>query len=285
MNPKIEKLDSYVLKTLDTLSEWKYPEIDIPKSDYNVFMGSGSGACIAELFTKKFGGIFLKAHDYKDFLQRGIEKSWKSINIVSASGGKDAVNMAKLCKDMGYDVNLITCNPNPPCKELVKKIFLFPSFSDPPTYNVSTYFSMVHWLFNEDIQEIKIFLSQIKKINLRKYKYIFFVSDDKFASIAQMGYRKIGESLQGLGANGEGSSQAAHGVILQPNKNRLVIRLNCDFPVSGNVTDIKINSYLGLLSAVYYIIGQNQKDSDIKNTLDQYAKTVKHNNWQLSERQ
>jgi hypothetical protein len=101
-----------------------------------------------------------------------------------------------------------------------------------------------------------------------------------------MATRKVGECLENIMANGEGQSQATHGVILQPNKHRLIIRLNTNFPVNNSkFYDINIDSFLGLLASTYYLIGQNQKNSDIKNTINNYSKTVQENHWKLTEKQ
>jgi hypothetical protein len=285
METKIEKLDSYVIKTLDVIGSWEYPQVNITKSDKNVFMGSGSAVCVSQMFNYKFGGISLSADQYLAFLQNATEKEY-NIYILSASGGKDAVNMAQACKDAGMQASLITCNQDAPCKDLVKEMFVFPSFVDPPTYNVSTYFGMVYWLFKENPREARDFVLKLKKINLRKFKSIFFVSDDLHAPIAKMATRKVGECLENIMANGEGQSQATHGVILQPNKHRLIIRLNTNFPVNNSkFYDINIDSFLGLLASTYYLIGQNQKNSDIKNTINNYSKTVQENHWKLTEKQ
>lgn len=285
MDTKIEKLDSYVIKTLDVIGSWEYPQVDIKKSDFNIFMGSGSAVCVAQMFTYKFGGVSLSADQYLAFLQNTTEKQ-HNIYILSASGGKDAVNMAQACKEYGMPASLITCNQDAPCKDLVKEIFVFPSFVDPPTYNVSTYFGMVFWLFGENPRDVRDFVLKLKKINLKKYKSIFFVSDDLHTPIAKMATRKVGECLENVMANGEGQSQAAHGVVLQPNKHRLIIRLNCNFPVNNQkYYDINTDTFLGLLASTYYLIGQNQKNSDIKNTINNYSKIVKERNWQLTEKQ
>lgn len=285
METKNEKLDSYVIKTLDVIGSWEYPNKDVvKKSDLNVFMGSGSAACVAQMFTYKYGGTNLSADEYAIFLANATEKQY-NIYIVSASGGKDAVKMAQACKDAGMPAILITCNENAPSKDLVKELIDFPSFIDPPTYNVSTYFGMVYWLFEENPRQAKEFVLKLPKLNLRKYKSVFFVSDDLHLPVAKMATRKVGECLENIMANGEGQSQAAHGVILQANKHRLIVRLNTDYPIEkSKYYDIKNDTFLGLLASTYYLIGNNQKSSDIKNTFNNYLKAVKENHWQLTEK-
>jgi len=94
MNNKTEHLDFYVSQTLNNLEKWEYPSLNIPKNDRNIFVGSGSAACVAQLFAKKYGGFYLNASDYRDFVDRSIDKKLFSVYIISASGGKDSVPMA-----------------------------------------------------------------------------------------------------------------------------------------------------------------------------------------------
>lgn len=282
---KIKHLDFYVKKTLASLERWRYPELKIKRNDGNVFLGSGTAACVGKLFAEKFNGISLNASNYKRFFKRIIEKNFASLNIISASGGKDSVNMASFLAEMGLEPNLITCNKNAPAQKFVKKenIFVFPSFLEPPTYNVSTYGSMVYWLFKEDLKEIKRFLEDTKVPDLRRHKYIFFLAADQYDQIAEMASRKVAETLGGVGSNSEGFSNAIHGMLRQPNKDRLVFCLNQRYLAGDNIYKLEINSYLGLMLGSYYIIGKNQTDSDTKNLLKNYEETSKKLGWKFNK--
>lgn len=282
MNPKIECLDFYVIKTLNHLEKWGFPRLKIKKQEKNVFMGSGSAACVAKLFVEKFGGTALNISNYKRFFERALKKSF-SIYIISASGGKDAINMAEFLKKRKLKANLITCNKNAPAKKLVNKVFTFPCFKEPPTYNVSTYASMIYWLFGESVKKIKNTIKNIKVPNLRKHKYIFFLADDKYDIIAEMVSRKTAETLEGIGSNGDGFSNSVHGMLRQPNKERLVFCLNQKYPFKENVYELNIDSYLALMLTTYYIIGKNQTDKDTENLLKNYQQTIKKLDWKIDK--
>jgi hypothetical protein len=286
MNQKIKHLDFYVTETIKNLKGWKYPELKIVKSEKNVFLGSGSAACVAKLFAEKFNGTALNVSNYQRFFKRNVGKKFVSINIVNASGGKDGLEMAKFFKETGLKSNLITCNPNAPAKKLVKSTYVFPALLEPPTYNVSTYSSMIYWLFKEDLKKIKNFLKKLKIPNLRKYKYAFFLAADKYAVIAEMAARKIAETLEGIGSNGDGISNGLHGMLRQPNKNRLTFCLNQKYPLKnkgGETYELNIDSYLGLMLCVYYIIGKNQKNKDTKNLLKNYQEVSKKFGWKFNK--
>ena len=285
MPEKIKHLDYYVLKTLESLKSWNYPKLEIKRDDTNLFLGSGSAGCVGELFVEKFSGIALNVSEYKQFFKRVIRKEFASINIISASGGKDAVNMALFLKERGFEANLITCNQTPPAQKFIKKenIFVFPSFVEPPTYNVSTYSSMIYWLFKEDIEDIRDFIKKIKVPNLRKYQYIFFLSSDKYKVIAEMASRKVAETLEGIGSNGDGFSNGSHGMLRQPNKNRLIFCLNQKYDLGENIYQLNFDSYLGLILSTYYIIGRNQTDKDTENLLRNYKEISKKLKWEFNK--
>jgi len=279
----IKTLDFYVLRAIEHLEGLRLPEIKIEINDKNIFLGSGSAACLAELFTKRFGGFSRNVNNYKRFFKKADNKNIGSTYIISASGGKDAVKMADFLVKAGLETTLITCNEEAPAKKLSEKTIVFPALQEPPTYNVSTYSSMIYWLFGENINKIKKILRQLKIPNLRKYKYIFFLAADEYDVIAKMASRKVAETLEGIGSNGDGFSNSAHGMLRQPNKQRLVFCLNQSWPEKEDVYSISIDSHLGLMLASYYVIGKNQTKKDTKNLLKDYEKTIKRLGWKINK--
>lgn len=286
MNKKTESLDFYVMETINNLGKWKFPNLKIKKDRGNVFLGSGSAACVARLFAEKFNGLALNVSSYQRFFKENSRKNFNSIYIINASGGKDGLKMARFLKETGLKPSLITCNPNAPAKKSVKSTYVFPALLEPPTYNVSTYSSMIYWLFKEDLKNIDNFIKKLATPNLRKYKYVFFLATDKYAVIAEMAARKIAETLEGIGSNGDGISNGLHGMLRQPNKNRLTFCLNQKYPLknkNGGTYELNIDSYLGLMLCVYYIIGKNQTDKDTKNLLENYQEISKKFNWKFNK--
>lgn len=279
-----QHLDHFVVEALKAFPTWQYPEVDLPVSDRNVFIGSGSASCAADFFAEKFGGLAFHASNYKKILSRMQDKNFASINIVSASGGKDSLPMADFCQEvLGQKANLITCNPDAPAKEKTAKQFVFPAFKEPPTYNTSTYGSMLYWLFKEDSDKILNRLENLTIPNLREYGYVFFMADDKYATIADMAMRKVAETNQGVAVNAAGFTQGSHGMLRQPADNRLVFTINYEYPFPEKKYDLKADGYLEAMMLIYYIIGKNQNDQDTANIVSDYAKTVKTLGWQLKE--
>ncbi|MBI2085166.1 MAG: hypothetical protein HYT71_01485 [Candidatus Aenigmarchaeota archaeon] len=280
----METLDQYVMKTLDNLEAWPYPSLPLKRDNKNLFLGSGNASNVAGIFAKKFGGNAVSVANYKEYLSSRHASDFASISIINASGGKDGINMASFLKQNGFNFNLMTCNPNPPAGEFLPKenIFIFPSFNEPPTYNVSTYASMIYAIMKENVGDIKENIKNLELPDLRKYKFIFFISEDKYELPAIMSARKVGESLAGLGSAGEGLSTAQHGMLLHANDDRLDFCMNCDTGTK-NVYKIKMDSYLGLIMCAYYIIGKNQTSSDMENIMKNYTSNAQKLGWKFNK--
>ncbi len=279
-----ETLDHFVVKTLDNLENWSYPELPIKRGSRNLFLGSGNAANVAGLFAKRFGGNAVSVANYREYLSARSNPEFSSINIINASGGKDGVNMASFLRENGFDFNLITCNKDPPAGGFLQKknIFVFPSFVEPPTYNVSTYASMIYAMFNENVNEIKNKIKNMVVPDFRKYKFVFFVADDKHELPAIMSARKLGESLGGIGSNGEGISTARHGMLVHENAGRLDLCMNCDTETK-NTYKLEMDSYLGLVMCAYYVIGKNQTENDLAETTKNYAANAQKFGWKFNK--
>lgn len=283
-NQKIEKLDFYAIRTANEMAQWKYPDLKIAQTSRNVFIGSGDADNTGRILAQNFGGCGFSVVDYKRFFENNPERD-SSIYIVNASGAKDGLKMAQWLTQNGWRPKLITSNPEPPAGKFLKPedIFVFPAIVEPPTYNVSTYAAMIYGILKENIDGLSGILSNLPVPDLRKYKFIFFLADDKYEIVARMAKRKIAETLAGIGADGGGYSNAAHGMLLQPNPDRLVICLNCKYDGPGDVFQIQADSYIGLLLGIHYIIGKNQTESDSENIMKNYFENAKKQGWEFNK--
>lgn len=281
---KTEKLDFYAAKALQDLSGWKYPESKIEKSGLNVFVGSGDAANTGKIFAQILGGQALNVSNYRLFFQN-VPDPDSRIYIVNASGGKDGLKMAEWLTENNWHPKLLTNNPEPPAGKFLrpKDIFVFPANIEPPTYNVSTYASMIYWLLKEDLEAIKEKIKNLEIPNLRKYKFVFFMVQDKYEAVGRMAVRKVAETLEGVGANGCGYSNAVHGMLVQPNSDRLVFCMNCKYDGPGDSYVLDIDSYLGLILCLHYIIGKNQTDKDTENILRNYFENARKQGWEFNK--
>jgi len=281
---KIEKLDYYAMETVRNLPNWKYPELKIEKTGRNVFVGSGDADNTGRILAQNFGGHGFSVVDYKFFFQNDPGKDL-NVYIVNASGAKDGIKMAQWLTENGWQPKLITSNPEPPAGKFLKpeNIIVYPAIMEPPTYNISTYAAMLYGILKEDAAGLADKLAALRVPDLRKYKFIFFLTDDKYEIIGRMAKRKIAETLAGIGADAGGYSNAAHGMLLQPNPDRLVFCLNCKHDGPGDVYELNGDSYLELLLPIHYIIGKNQTDRDSENILRNYFENARKQGWQFNK--
>jgi len=281
---KIEKLDFYALKTLDSLPQWKYPKLEIARTGRNVFVGSGDADNTGRILAQNFGGHGFSVVDYKSFFENNPQPDL-NVYIVNASGAKDGIPMAQWLTQKGWHPKLLTSNPEPPNGKYLRPedIFVFPALKEPPTYNVSTYAAMLYPILKEDVSELKSSIEKLKIPDLRKYKFVFFLAQDKYEIIARMAKRKVAETLAGLGADGGGFSNAAHGMLLQPNADRLVFCLNTKYEGDSDSYELNSDSFMGLLLSIHYLIGKNQTDSDSQNILKNYFENAKKQGWKFNK--
>ncbi len=283
-NQKLETLDYYALQTLENLPKWEYPQINIKKTSRNVFVGSGNADNTGRILARNFGGCAFSIVDYQRFFKNCPEKDL-NVYIVNASGGKDGVKMAQWLTQNGWQPKLITSNPEPPAGKFLRleNVFAFPAIKEPPTYNVSTYAAMLYGILKEDISDVAVRIKKLQVPDLRKYKFIFFLCEDKYEIIGRMAKRKVAETLAGLGADGGGCSNAAHGMLLQPNADRLVVCINCEYDGHGDVWQMNADSYLEALLSIHCVIGKNQTDADSQNILRNYFENAKKQGWQFGK--
>lgn len=274
----IEPLDKYVLKVINNLQNWKMPEIPIT-AGFNLFMGSGNAFQIAKIYANHFGGIAADTTNYRHYF-RYADKFDEKI-LVSASGGKERewIETAQAFKG---ECILLTCSKNPPIGSHVKKIITFPCLEDPPSYNTSTYASMIHALNpKEDLSKIRKYIESLKAPELKKYSFIPVVSANENEPVAQMCATKIRETL-GIGSVGKSIAEGMHGWFLHERKGEMVLCLNLpEFAPAKNRIHINYPSNLGLMLSAYYLIGKSQTDKLSQEILDNYKKVSTSVGWKF----
>jgi hypothetical protein len=72
-------------------------------------------------------------------------------------------------------------------------------------------------------------------------------------------------------------------MLTQPNKDRLVFCMNCKYEGSEDSYEVNIDSYLGLLLCIHYIVGKNQTDQDSENILQNYMENAKKQGWEFNK--
>jgi len=165
----------------------------------------------------------------------------------------------------------------------VEDIFAFPAIKEPPTYNVSTYAAMLYGILKEDISGAAQRIESLPVPEFAKIQICFFLTDDKYEPAGRAAKRKVAETLAGLGADAGGYSNAAHGMLLQPNADRLIVCINCDYEGEGDWRRFDADSYVEAILSVHYIVGKNQTTADSQNILRNYFDNAQKQGWQFGK--
>ena len=137
-------IDEVVLGSLQFLSASDIPKLDSGLCDRPLVIGSDNAFLTGQVIFNHRNAIFADTANYKDKLQQmagGID----GVYIISASGGKHAIEMVQEADKVKIPVFLITNNPKALAAQSLedKNRLLFPRIREPYTYNTSTYLSMM----------------------------------------------------------------------------------------------------------------------------------------------
>lgn len=122
--------------------------------------------------------------------------------VLSASGGKHAVEMARTLKERGILTWLLTTNPEAPANAHVaeERVVLFPKNREPYTYNTSTYLGMLLSHTGEDPEEIHAHLSaHMPSLEGRfeGYDAFYFILPPEHRAVGELFSIKFGELFGG----------------------------------------------------------------------------------------
>jgi hypothetical protein len=196
----IPSLDIVTLGALELFEERGIPELHLGNYNRPLVVGSGNGAVTGKILFDDSDAVLADESTYEKKLASisGIDGAI----LISASGSKHAITLAKDLKSRGIETRLLTNNPSAPAKEFIDddKFFVFPKNREPYTYNTSTYMSMILGKTQENPSEIKEFiLSEVQKYipqNFADYDAFYVLVPEKFDAIREMLNTKFDELFQ-----------------------------------------------------------------------------------------
>ena len=264
-------LDVAVLGALEL-----FAEIDVPTLDLNVFkrpliLGSVNAFRVGQVLGNDHSGaVFANESNYQESLERFSDID--GAIIVSASGSKHAIDMAKKTAQKGLTTWLITNNENAPAKEFIdsKHVYIFPKNREPYTYNTSTYMGMLLGKTGERAESIHTFIrEQIEPCipdNFARYNAFFLIVPSQFEIMREMIVTKFDE-LFGPQLVGRAFSfeQTKHAKTIIPSDTELFISFGEENTMFGN-PDQRLHiplpdsaSFGAMMAVSYYVIGYIQK--------------------------
>lgn len=189
----IPNLDVCILGALEFLSEKDLPKINIGKKGRLLVIGSGNALVAGRIMFEDRDAVFASESDYRKRFRAG---KYNFVILISASGGKNSVGIAKYFKRKRVDVILLTNNKEAVSAGLVSESVVFPKMREPYTYNTSTYLSMILAATKESPEKIYDEINKIRgKIpnDFSKYDVFYFILPSKFDAIRELFTTKFDE--------------------------------------------------------------------------------------------
>ncbi|MFA7245078.1 MAG: hypothetical protein WC070_02740 [Candidatus Magasanikbacteria bacterium] len=266
----IPNLDIAVLGALELFMSSSLAKLDV-KFKKPLVVGSGNGAVTGRVLFSDRDAVFADESTYLEKIDniKGIDGAV----LISASGSKHAILIARELKKRGIDTLLLTNNNNAPAKRFIKQenFFVFPKNREPYTYNTSTYMGMIFGKTHEEPEHIYNFIlkktsKEIKK-KFNKYDAYYLIVPEKFSAMSEMFNTKFDEMFQPV-VSGRvfTAEQSKHAKSVVKNDKELFISFGYDNKTFGlaknrlNITLPKNVDYAGFMAIVYYVLGRVQAE-------------------------
>lgn len=263
-------LDVVTFGALELFATAKLPHVNFKKFSRPLVVGSGNAAVTGKLLFDDVDAVFA---DESSYIQKlATIPSIDGAFLLSASGGKHAIEIGEVLKERGIPTVLLTNNENAPAKAFFDEssVFVFPKNREPYTYNTSTYMGMILSKTNEDTQEIESFIQKevLARIpnNFASYDAFYFVVPAQFTDVREMFKTKFDE-LFGPKVMGRifTLEQTKHAKTVIPLENELFVSFGEENTVFGkpeNRLFIPLPQeadYATMMAVGYVFIGNIQK--------------------------
>ncbi|MFZ2189335.1 MAG: hypothetical protein WA057_00160 [Candidatus Magasanikiibacteriota bacterium] len=281
----IPNLDVAVMGALELFISQGVPKLNLGNYKRPMVVGSVNAFFTGKILFENSDAILANESDYKQKFEniKGID----GIILISASGDKHAIEMARFFKEKNIETRLLTNNPKAPAKEYLDddKVFVFPKNKEPYTYNTSTYMGMIIGHTGESAEDIYNFLkTKINPLipnNFSKFDSYYILVESRFDAIRDMFLTKFDELLQPK-VSGRvftiDQSMHAKNVVMSDtelfisfgieNKHYGLEKNRLYFPLPNNA------NYATLMAVVYYVIGkiQSQYPPYFADNIEDYMK-------------
>lgn len=278
-------LDTVVLGALELFCTTPLPEVDSSHFKRPLVVGSGNAYRTGCIIYSDANAVFADESSYAHILE--TDPTIDGVVLISASGGKHAVEMAAFFSQKNLPVQLFTNNQNPPAAQYIgpDSIFAFPKNREPYTYNTSTYLGMILAKTKEDptlvLEFIQSHLEGRLMQNFANYNAFTMIVPAQFEKVRSM-FRTKFDELFGPYIVGRvfSDEEIKHAKTVVTSGDELFIGLgveNHSYGLSKNRLFVPLPpdaQYGSVLALGYYIIGQIQKQHPpyFKNAIGDYTK-------------
>lgn len=281
----IPNLDTVTLGALELFESQGVPKLNLGNYKKPLVIGSVNAFFTGKILFNKLSAVFANESDYKNKIKANPDID--GCILISASGAKHAIPMAKFLKTKKIATKLLTNNPDAPAKKYIDadNFFVFPKNREPYTYNTSTYMGIILGHTKENPKAIKEFiLKSVKPISDKKkinYDSYYLIIPSEFDPIRDMFLTKFDEILQPI-VSGRcftvDQSMHAKNVIISDKELFISFGVdNKDYGLKKNRLYIPLpdKANFGALMAIgYYVIGriQNSHPSYFQQNIQNYMK-------------
>jgi len=263
-------LDVVTLGALELFEEQNVPDIDFHQFKRPLVVGSGNAAVVGKLLFDDVDAVFADESSYIQKLDTisAIDGAY----VISASGGKHAIEIVKELNERSLPTLLFTNNENAPAKEFLSpnSVFVFPKNREPYTYNTSTYMGMILSKTHEDTGAINSFIHTdvlpLVPQTLTSYSAFYFIVPNEFNDVREMFKTKFDELFgPHMMARIFTLEQTKHAKTVIPLDSELFVSFGLkddQFGAEGNRLFIPLPAdadYVAMMAIGYVFIGQIQK--------------------------
>jgi len=263
-------LDVVTLGALELFTHTDVPDVDFTQFKRPLVVGSGNAAVTGKLLFDSVDAVFADETSYVQKLS--VIDSIDGAFLLSASGGKHAIEIARLLKEKNISTVLLTNNENAPAKEFLSedKVHVFPKNREPYTYNTSTYMGMILSKTCENPDEILAYISTIVDpllpTNFLSYDAFYFMVPEHFADVRELFKTKFDELFgPKLMSRIFTYEQTKHAKTVIGSDKELFVSFGIDNTIFGNPHNrlhvpLPIDcDYATIMAIGYYFIGHIQK--------------------------
>ena len=283
----LPNLDVAVLGALELFQQTTLPSLKEIPFKRPLVIGSVNAHITGRIMFDKYPALFADENSYATKLQL---PDIDGAILISASGGKHAIQIAQALKEEGIETYLITNNEDAPARDFIlsERILVFPKNREPYTYNTSTYLGMILAATGENPKTIFDFImtefADVIPQNLGEYNAFTIVIPSELALMRGMFITKFDE-LFGPRVVGRvfTTEEIKHAKTVVHSDSELFILLGADVSPElcqgSTILPLSLPAdarYGALMAAGYYAIGSIQKQHPpyFKDAIVRYTETT-----------
>lgn len=271
-------LDESVMNALEFFENNPPPKLVLPPFKRPLVVGSGNAIATGKILFAGTDAAYATESTVEEVLGR---VKVDGAVVISASGGKSSVAIARLLKERGVPTVLFTNTKDSLAAEFVKDVTVFPKVREPYTYNISTYLGMILGASGENPKAIREHIEKNiapRLPDLKRFDALFFVVPPRVNRMREMLITKCDELFGSkISARAYNPEQVWHSKTIVPSDTELFIHLGEDLGQFGEKNKLVIplsGRYGEAMSVSYFVVGKVQAAHPpyFKENLEAYVK-------------